>query len=204
KGDIRILDEKGKEVAAMKGKLDAAEAPNLKPDVKELVVLPLPYRTREHVIETRKLKDRRNEDLPFADATALFAADFATGNGENLAKLFRESFHGRDQRQLGLYVLLAAAGQNLDAQNLDVLSEHRDEPLAQYLALHSSPVLRQHASQWAVGSVQWGDGFLRYLAVTHAILQRWQNAKVLDGTKRQRKESLASAVEYAEKHRNSE
>jgi hypothetical protein len=28
------------------------------------------------------------------------------------------AFHGRDQRQLGLYVLLAACGQNLGAQNL--------------------------------------------------------------------------------------
>src|SRR5205814_3456782 len=140
----------------------------LKPDLKDLVVLPLPYRSREHIIQTRKLKDRRNEDLPFDDALALLAADFAAGNGESLLKVFRESFHGRDQRQLGLYVLLASAGQNLDAQNLDVLSEHRDEPLAQYLALHSSPVLRQHASQWAVGSVQWGDGFLRYRAVPHA------------------------------------
>ena len=28
-----------------------------------VVVLPLPYRTREHILETRKLKERRNEDL---------------------------------------------------------------------------------------------------------------------------------------------
>src|SRR5437870_4750936 len=76
---------------------------------------------------------------------------------------------------------LAACGQNLDAQNADVLGEHPDEPLAQYLALHSSPVLRKHASQWAVGSGQWG-GFLRHLAVTHALLQRWQDARVLHGT----------------------
>src|SRR5437763_259800 len=140
--------------------------------------------------------------VPFAGALDLFAADFAAGNNDTLVRVFRESFHGRDQRQLGLYVLLASAGQNLDAQNLDVLSEHRDEPLAQYLALHTSPVLRQHASQWAVGSVQWGEGSLRHLAVTHAILQRWQNARVLDGNKRQRQEALASAIEYAEKHKN--
>src|SRR5207248_10493379 len=116
-------------------------------------------------------------------ALALFAADFAAGNGESLVKLFKEAFHGRDQRQLGLYVLLAAAGLNLDAENLDMLGEHHDAVLAQYLAVYSSPVIRKHASQWAVSSVEWGDGFLRHLAVTHALLQRWQNPRVLDGSK---------------------
>ncbi len=203
KGDIRILDTQDKEVVALKGKLDRTDAPNLKPDVKDLVVLSLPYRSREHLIETRKLKDRRNDDLPFADALDLFAADFASSNSESLVKMFREAFHGRDQRQLGLYVLLAAAGQNLDGQNLDVLAEHRDESLAQYLALHTSPVLRQHASQWAVSSVQWGEGALRHLAVTHALLQRWQSPRVLDGNRQQRQVAIAAALDYAGKNRNS-
>src|SRR5205085_154197 len=109
----------------------------------------------------------------------------------------------RDQRQLGLYVLLAAAGQNLDAQNLDVLAEHRDEPIAQYLALHSSPVLRQHASQWAISSVQWGDGALRHLAVTHALLQRWQNVAVLAGNSKQRQDAIKAALDYVEKNKDS-
>jgi tetratricopeptide (TPR) repeat protein len=36
-------------------------------------------------------------------------------------------------------------------------------------------VLRKHASQWAVGAVQWKEGFLRHLALSHALYQRWQN-----------------------------
>src|SRR5205823_7524053 len=75
-GDVRILDEKEKEVATVKGKLERAEGPNLQPDVKNLFVLPLPYSTRQHVVEPRKLKDRRNEDLPCDDAFALSAGDF--------------------------------------------------------------------------------------------------------------------------------
>jgi predicted Zn-dependent protease len=202
-GSIRVLDEKEKEVLSRQAALKEAKAPELKPDVRKLVVLPLPYRTREHIIETRKLKDRRNEDLPFDDALALFAADFAAGNGESLTKLFKESFHGRDQRQLGLYVLLAAAGLNLDAENLDVLGEHHDQILAQYLAIYSSPVIRKHASQWAVSSVDWGDGFLRHLAVTHALLQRWQSPRVLDSSKKQRQDAITAALDYAEKNPNS-
>ena len=93
-------------------------------------------------------------------------------------KVFRQSFHNRDQRQIGFYVLLAACGNNLDAEHGDVLSEHPNEPLAQYLALYSSPVLRKHASQWAVNTGQWQEGFLQHLAVTHALFQRWQGDKV--------------------------
>jgi hypothetical protein len=65
--------------------------------------------------------------------------------------VFHHGFYERNQRALGFYVLLAALGKNLDSQNLDVLHEHLNEPLAQYLALYRSPVLRKHASQWAAG-----------------------------------------------------
>ena len=88
------------------------------------------------------------------------------------------------------------------AARADAVVPHRDEPLAQYLALHSSPVLRKHAAQWAVGSVQWGDGFLRHLAVTHALLQRWQNQRVLDGTRKQRQDAINAALEYVKKNPN--
>src|SRR5262249_41015404 len=123
-GTVTLFDGKGKETATRKGKLSPAKAPDLSPELKDLVVLPLPYRSRDHVVEARKLKDVALQNMPFDDALALFAAEFGAGNGEGALKVFKEAFHGRDQRQLGLYVLLAACGQNLDAQNADVLAEH--------------------------------------------------------------------------------
>jgi tetratricopeptide (TPR) repeat protein len=176
-GTVRLLDGKGKELAAREAKLSEPVEPDLTPDTKGLVVLPLPYRTREHLLQARKLQGVPYPNMRFADAIALLAADVAAGNAE-AANVFRQALHAREQRQLGLYVLLAAAGQSLDAQGLDVLGEHPDEPLAQYLALHSSPVLRKHASQWAVASAQWGAGWLRHLAQTHALLQRWQDERL--------------------------
>src|SRR5262249_40687377 len=98
-------------------------------------------------------------------------------------------------------VLLAACGMNLDAQNGDVLAEHLDEPVAQYLALHSSPVLRKHASQWAAGSGQWGEGFLQHLAVSHALLQRWQDAKVLKGSPARVRAETRRALDYVRRHK---
>src|SRR5262249_35021132 len=149
-GVVKLLDADGKEVMLHQGKLGEAKAPALTADTKDLVVLPLPYRTADHVRKTLKIENKRLEDLKFDESLALFTAQFGQGKGDEALKVFRDSFHGRAQRQLGFYVLLAACGQNLDGQSADVLAEHLDSPLAQYLALHSSPVLRKHASQWAV------------------------------------------------------
>src|SRR5262249_26053964 len=154
--------------------------PDLTADLKKLVVLALPYRTQEHIRESRKLEKKNLDELTFDDARAWLAADIAVGNASQAFTTFRQALYNRNQRELGYYVLLASCGYNLDAQNADVLAEHRDEPLAQYLTLHSSPVLRKHASQWAVSSKQWGEGFLGHLALTHALYQRWHNPKIND------------------------
>jgi Tfp pilus assembly protein PilF len=202
-GVVKLLDADGKEVVVRKGTLAPAEAPDLTADTKKLVVLPLPYRSRDHVRQVRKIDNQRYADLRFADALELFAAEFAAGNGDEALKVFRESFHGRDQRQLGFYVLLAACGQNLDAEHADVLAEHLDAPLAQYLALYSSPVLRKHASQWAVGTGQWAAGFLHHLALTHALYQRWQSDKTDRLTGRQRQAERDRALDYVRRNQGS-
>jgi hypothetical protein len=208
-GAVRLLDAKGKELFARNASLSAGKAPDLKPDTAKLVVLPLPYRTRAHVQQSLQIEKKANADLRFEDALALFAADFAAdfdkvnGSGSLALNVFRQAFHDRGQRQLGFYVLLAACEQNLDAEHADVLAEHLNEPLAQYLALYTSPVLRKHASQWAVGTGQWADGFLGHLAVSHALLQRWQNNKVLPRDAAQRRAERDRALEYVRRNKGS-
>ncbi len=186
KGTIEQFDGEGKQLAEHRGELRLSrDAVNLKPDTSKLVVLALPYRTRDHVLKTRKIENKDYGQLRFEDGLALLAADFAAGNNE-VVNVFQRCFAGRDQHPIGLYALLASCGQNLDSEHLDVLAQHPHEPLAQYLALHSSPVLRKHASQWAVGSNPWGEGFLQRLAMAHALLQRWQNGRAIGGTETQR------------------
>ena len=203
-GVVKLLNADGKELAVSKGKLSEAKEPNLTPltptplpegeghklvtpltptplpegEGHKLVVLPLPYRSPEHVRKTLKIENKQLGDLRFEEAMVLFASEFGSQNANEANNVFRQSFHNRDQRQIGFYVLLAACGNNLDAEYGDVLSEHSNEPLAQYLALYSSPVLRKHASQWAVSTGQWEEGFLQHLAVTHALYHRWQSDKV--------------------------
>jgi predicted Zn-dependent protease len=201
-GVIKHLKGDGKELAVVKGVLRPTSAPDLKPDTRKLVVLSLPYRGREHVLKTRKIEKKDYAQLSFEDGLALLAADFAAGNNE-IVNVFQRCFANRDQHQLGLYVLLAACGQNLDSEHLDVLAHHPHEPLAQYLALHSSPVLRKHASQWAVGSNPWGEGYLQQLAMAHALLQRWQNGRALGGTEAQRRAELERATAYVRANKGS-
>jgi hypothetical protein len=202
-GSVRLLDKTGKELAVRHGKLSEPVAPDVSPDTRNLVVLDLPFRSREHLVKVLKLEKTGYEQMRFADALRLLAADVAAGNGAEAVKVFRQALHAREQRQLGLYVLLAAGGQSLDAENLDVLAEHMDEPLAQYLALHSSPVLRKHASQWAAASAPWGgESYLQHLALTHALLQRWSDERVNKGSAARVLADRQRALDYVRKNKD--
>jgi tetratricopeptide (TPR) repeat protein len=177
-GVVRWLDGKGKELDTAQAKLAAAEQPKLQPSTKDLVVMDLPYRTPQQVKQSLKIEKKGHGELTFAQATTLLASYVASGNGNEARNVFTSALHNRNQRQLGYYVLLAAAGQDLGGQNLNVVEDHPDAPLAQFLALHTSPTLRAHASQWAIGSVQWKDPLLKHLATTHALYQRWQSKQM--------------------------
>jgi hypothetical protein len=202
-GSVKWLDGEGKELAALKRKLGDAKPPNLKPDLRSFVVLALPFRSPEHVRKTRNLDKKALQELKFDDALALLGAYVAAGEPDRAAEVFGRSFHERDQKQLGLYVLLAACGRNLDGEHDDVLGEHLYEPLAQYLALHSSPVLRRHASEWAQSSNAWGDGPLQRLALAHALCQRWKNGKAVGGTEAQRQAERDRALDFVRRHKGS-
>jgi hypothetical protein len=195
-----VLKE-GKDAAIVKAVLREGKEPDLKADIKDLVVLPLPYRD---VATTRKalaIEKKPNNELTFDEAHALLAAHLAAGNGNVALNVCQQALFARDQKQLGLYVLLAASGHNLDSGGVDVLAEHLHEPLAQYLALYSSPVLRKHASQWAVSSGQWKEGFLQHLALTHALFQRWSNSKALGATEEKRREERDRALDYVRRNK---
>ncbi len=200
-GTITARDGDGKELALVKATLREGKQPDLNPDTKALVVLPLPYRDEETIRKALGLEKKSWQDRTFEEGRVMLAAAFGEGDRGGLRNVCDHVFFPRDQKQLGLYVLLAACGANLDASNLNVLEEHLHEPLAQYLALYSSPVLRQHASQWAVGSGQWGEGFLQHLAVTHALYQRWSNGKALGATEEKRRDERDRALEYVRRNK---
>jgi tetratricopeptide (TPR) repeat protein len=195
-GTITVRDGDGKELSVVKAALREGKQPDLKPDTKDLVVLPLPYRDLATTRKALGIEKKQPNEFTFEEARAVLAAEFGIEDRGSVRQVCDRAFFPRDQKQLGLYVLQAACGANLDSDNVDVLDEHMHEPLAQYLALYSSPVLRKHASQWAVGSGQFREGFLQHLAVTHALYQRWSNGKALGATDDKRREERDRALDY--------
>src|SRR5439155_9623611 len=100
---------------------EEAREPALAPNVKRLVVLPMPFRTSAHVLQRPEVKDRSHADLSIAQALPLLMAYVAEGQAEPAKSVFQNALHRREQRQLGYYVLLAAAGVPLEAEAFDVM-----------------------------------------------------------------------------------
>src|SRR6202011_1523375 len=100
------------------------------------------------------------ENLDEEKALALFAAEWGSQNGSEALQIFGRRFHTRGVRPLGFYTLLASCGLNVDSeqQYLNVLADHPQEPLAEYLAFHSNPELRRHAHRGGISGPR--DGFL--------------------------------------------
>src|SRR5207302_9821803 len=87
-----------------------------------LVVLPLPYRSREHVFPALALRPQaplaaaENGCFQYAepeDALALLATALASHNTGEAQLVFRHCFHERGDRRVGLFVVLAACGVDL-------------------------------------------------------------------------------------------
>jgi hypothetical protein len=202
-GTIRLVDGQGTVIAVLAGKLEPTAAPEFAGAPKDMVVLPLPYRSAEHVRNALKIEGKAHRELTLAEGTTLLASHFGGGDAKEARDLFVACFQQREQNQLGYFVLLAALGADLDSAPVDVASVHLDDPLAQYLALHSSPVLRQHASQWAVQSVPFGDGFLGRLGLAHALLQRWSTDRIHKLPAEKLAQERAKALDFVRKHKES-
>jgi tetratricopeptide (TPR) repeat protein len=90
-----------------------------------------------------------------------------------------------DKRPIGFFTLLAACGANLDAEHGNVTGEHPGDPLADYLAFCSSPVLQKHA----LGLVrpEGASPFLARLIAFRTLFDRWQSHKATAGNEAARK-----------------
>src|SRR5262249_15205698 len=123
-------------------------APNLRPDVRQLVIVPMPVRTSEHVI-TKAVGVGGKWEGGFAkwkenDALALFVSECLLPSNGCALQIFAERFHAKGDRRIGFYTLLLASGPHaLDTygsyfahkqgSKLAVETEHPKEPLAKLL-----------------------------------------------------------------------
>jgi hypothetical protein len=170
-GTVRILDADGKRLSEQKLALKAGGAPDLDPDTRDLVVLPLPLRTREHLVVQPAAQGGNIEMMDRTLLLALLAADTAVGNAASVDGMVRARFWNHGDTRPGLTTLLLSAG--YDVNTLPLPGSGFAMPLGRYVAR-----LRQPHSPEAKGDRR-GDGLLRRLAEVQALLHRWQSPEPL-------------------------
>jgi tetratricopeptide (TPR) repeat protein len=188
---IKRFDSNDKELATEKRERHAAQAPDLKPDLRELVILPLPLRTRGYVYPqvgfdpNASIRDNSiNGCIPYIDedsALRLFAADLAENQGGRAFDIWYHRFAEQGDRRIGFYTLLVACGAQptTDQHFKELLREHPDQPLLRYLALlQDSMFTRWQGLYGLLPGDETTDSFLGRLAAFHSLSVRWQGEHV--------------------------
>jgi ferric-dicitrate binding protein FerR (iron transport regulator) len=214
-GRVRLSDGDGKELSKRELKLADGKEPNLTPDTAKLVVMPLPYRQRDHVyhtlgIDRSDLFDRLiNWTFAFLDrekATALFTAEFAAGDYAAARHVYRVCFAANNDRRLGFFSVLASGNLPLsnDSEFVQTWTEHQDDPLARYLSLHLNPRYRSWQQTWGLHlgeTVGAENTFLRRLSDFHDLVLHWRNNDANRGTNRARKAEQDHAFAFVRQNR---
>ena len=135
-GTIRLFDAEDKLIAEAKYERQPIEAPNLVPATKDLVVLPLPYRSAAGVPVSVPVNLQTNAPdfakLSDDDALLLLASYFAEARPNKLGTFIEQRFTAKGDHRIGLAVLLSSvAPQNPLVAN--ATKQHLDLPLAKFL-----------------------------------------------------------------------
>jgi hypothetical protein len=131
-GTVRLLDADNKELSARKLALKAGGVPDLDPDAKDLVVLPMPLRTREHVVQQPGANGGVVATMAQASWLGLLAADGATGNLPSLHDAIYSRAWVVSDTRVGFTTLLLSAGYDFNA--LQLPANRSQEPLTPYIA----------------------------------------------------------------------
>jgi ferric-dicitrate binding protein FerR (iron transport regulator) len=185
--EVRLLDADGKELAKETFDLADAAAADLAPDVKDLVVLPMPFRSREFTFAAfgfnpnLMLSDDANACYTYLEGeqrVTLLASTLADGRGDEARLVFRNCFAANGDLRSGLFTILASYGVAVceEPAFAKYLAGHKDEPLARYLAIHGNKAYESLHRRLLLdlgGKVGPADSFLGRLAEFHDLETRW-------------------------------
>jgi hypothetical protein len=165
-GTVHTLDADGHETPRQFAVADAP-APDLAPDTRQLVVLPLPLRTRDHIFQVHPIAwDGNYAHLDPAFALELIAADRGDGNDE-VRQVILQRFVRQGDHRPGFLTLLAAAGVAPDRLPLPAAAGVRVTPYLAWLKGRGT-------GRAAAVPAGLGDGLFGRLAAFHALAQPWQ------------------------------
>jgi hypothetical protein len=178
KGIIRLLDEAGNELHRTSLQVADVAEPNLHPDTKRLVVLPLPLRSRQHVLAsldldpTHNLHEATNACYRYLSPDAalqLLASLYAEGNAYEAFLVVRDCFLARGDNRPGLFAILLASGfePGADADCFAAMKTKVDQPIVRYVLLHGNEPYHALQKRWPLNwatRVGTPGSFLRRLA----------------------------------------
>ena len=129
-GQVTIVGADGKDVTSWKIARTDSESIDLTPPTDGLVVLPLPYRSMDHVQPLVKQKGAYTS-LSEDDALKVVASWFAAGNYGSLASLINERYIERNDNRLGFLTMISVwATHNTSVQPV---FNSRKDPMAKFL-----------------------------------------------------------------------
>ena len=201
-GAVRWLDADDKELAKVKLTVLRAPEPNLEPDVSKLVVLPLPFRSRQHVYAARKITGG-HENFKVADAMAVLSSDLGHANGWDALRLVGRRFFDKGDRRIGFYTILGTLHHNYNWQIGEIniggnkkvrfapADDHPGSALARYIEQH----VRARRSGQRDKFTDPGDadgGFVEHLSRFSYLYHRWTTGQATrDSAKRKAEQDKA-------------
>ena len=213
-GTIKTLDADGKVLAERQLDIRRAAEPDLKPDVKDLVVLPMPIRTIQQVIARQKSKamdEQRYEQLSEEAALELIAADLPSNNWQAVQVIGRR-FINKGDRRVGFYALLLSTRTNVDPAadvnlggsvkvRVDPVKDHPTSVLCAYVA--SQWELQRKGNNYDPPEISKpGAGFIGDLSAFRTLWNRWNSGKVNNSDEAQRKKERQRVLDYVRDSRS--
>jgi tetratricopeptide (TPR) repeat protein len=186
-GTVHLFDAGDREIAARKLTIEPASAPNLVPNMSDLVVLTMPLRSREQVFQSAgRPQDGQFGQWSEEDALALLAADILQNPSEAM-QIVGQRFFAKGDRRLGLYTLLLSSGvtwnpatdialNNQSHVRFDPAADHPDSVLARYIYLHA----QQMATAGTIGEMDLArsdSGLVQRLAGFRDLYVLWTSGK---------------------------
>ncbi len=191
-GTVKLFEEEDKEVATQKFALSPGSEPELKTDISDLVMLQLPFRTREEVYASLNLNPSQdlNEGenacylyLSDEDALKLFVTDCAAQNANQARLVHRNVLLAHGQRKPGFYTLMTAAGATVSQwRDFRALHAEHPTPLLQYLTLLGQPIYQRFQDSGLLNlgeSACESSDFLRPLAAFRDRRLIWRHLEVM-------------------------
>jgi anti-sigma factor RsiW len=194
-GVVKYLAD-GKLQSERKFTVEAAEPADLKPDAKNVAVIPMPWRNQGQVWQAHGLKDWNSNNWKPEAAEAMFAACLWQNPWQSV-QIFQQRFQNKDPRALGYWVLLTAYAQNF-GQNVRTNS---DEPLAKYLAVVSDQNRRLTSPAGDLGGAK--DGYIQRLSAFRDLYLHWNSGKAVEGDEAAKVRERDRALTYVQQNSKS-